>query len=147
MCLDVRRQCECGKEQVQFHLRDNIMVPEVISRVLCPSCSGNAPFNGDSMLNDNNWIIEYDMPLAQTLASKKLGLDSEEVSPEYIFDQGYACWLEMYPGEREEIKEERDNILKLLKIDQGKYLKKMQSWNIKRVEGLKEAGWRKAQQA
>ena len=32
MCIDVRKTCECGTHTVQFHLRDNIMPPQVISR-------------------------------------------------------------------------------------------------------------------
>ncbi len=53
----------------------------------------------------------------------------------------------MYPGEREEIKDERDRIIALLKEDQKKYLETIQQWNIGRIERLKNEGWRKAQRA
>lgn len=144
MCLEVRKTCECGARNVQFHLRDNIMQPEVINRLFCPDCPGDTPFDRDSMLNDNGWVIEYDMTLARMLATAKLMVQATQVQPAMIFDQGYAAWLEMYPGEREEIKEEKDAIMALIKEDQKKYLQAIQGWNVERVARLKSAGWRKA---
>jgi hypothetical protein len=147
MCLDVRKTCECGMHSVQFHLRDNIMAPQVISRLFCPSCKGDKPIEPQSMLYDNGWIIEYDIDLARGLLGQKLKTDAEDVTPEYIFDKGYACWLEMYPGEKEDIKEDRQKIMELLQEDRNVYLQAMQKWNIERIERLKSAGWRKVQQA
>ena len=147
MCIDVRKTCECGTHTVQFHLRDNIMPPQVISRLFCPSCPGNEAFENESMLYDNDWVIEYDMDLAQTMLLKKLQIEPEDVVPEFIFDKGYACWQEMYPGEQKDIIEERKDIMELLKTDSTEYLKQINSWNIARVERLKEDGWRKAQAA
>ena len=147
MCIDVRKTCECGARTVQFHLRDNILQSDVIQRVFCPKCPGDVGFDAHSMLNDNGWVVEYDMILATMLLTAKLQVDSEEVCPEFIFDQGYACWLEMYPGEREEIREEKEGIMALQREDQRHYLQTIQRWNIDRVARLKAAGWRKAQQA
>lgn len=147
MCIDVRKTCECGKHTVQFHLRDNVMMPQVISRLFCPSCPGDQAFDRETMLADNDWTIEYDMDLARGLFVKKLQIGEEEVVPEFIFDGGYACWQEMYPGEKEDIKEERQKIMALLQQDKNLYLQTMQSWNIERIEKLKSAGWRKVQQA
>jgi len=147
MCIDVRKTCECGTHTVQFHLRDNIMPPQVISRLFCPSCPGNNAFDNGSMLYDNDWIIEYDMDLAQTMLEKKLQIDPEDVNPEFIFDKSYACWQEMYPGEQKDIKEDREKIIELLQQDRNVYLHAMQNWNIERIERLKSAGWRKVLQA
>jgi hypothetical protein len=147
MCIDVRKTCECGTHTVQFHLRDNIMPPQVISRLFCPSCPGNSAFDNGSMLYDNDWIIEYDMDLAQTMLEKKLQIDPEDVNPEFIFDKSYACWQEMYPGEQKDIKEDREKIIELLQQDRNVYLHAMQNWNIERIERLKSAGWRKVLQA
>jgi hypothetical protein len=147
MCIDVRKACECGTHTVQFHLRDNIMSPQVISRLFCPSCPGNSGFDNESMLLDNDWIIEYDMDMARTFLEKKLQIDPEDVSPEFIFDKSYACWQEMYPGEQKDIKEDRGKIIELLQQDRNVYLHAMQNWNIERIERLKSAGWRKVQQA
>ena len=147
MCIDVRKTCECGTHTVQFHLRDNIMPPQVISRLFCPSCPGSIAFDQETMLCDNDWIIEYDMELARTMLEKKLQIDPEDVAPEFIFDRGYACWQEMYPGEQKDIKEDREKIIELLQQDRNVYLHAMQDWNIERIERLKSAGWRKVQQA
>ena len=148
MCIDVRKTCECGSNTIQFHLRDNIMAPQVISRLFCPSCpGGNDAFDHESMLSDNDWIIEYDMDMARTLLLKKLQVEPEEVGPEFIFDKGYACWQEMYPGEQKDIKEDRQKIIELLQQDRNVYLHAMQNWNIERIERLRSAGWRKVQQA
>ena len=146
MCIDVRKICECGARTVQFHLRDNLLQSEVIQRVFCPNCPGDAGFDGRSMLNDNGWVVEYDMILATMLLTAKLQVEPEAVHPEFLFDQGYACWLEMYPGEREEMREEKEKIMALLREDQRQYLQAILSWNIDRVARLKAAGWRKAQQ-
>ncbi len=147
MCIDVRKTCECGTHTVQFHLRDNIMAPQVISRLFCPSCPGSIAFDQETMLCDNDWIIEYDMELARTMLEKKLQIDPEDVAPEFIFDKAYACWQEMYPGEQKDIKEDREKIIELLQQDRNVYLHAMQNWNIERIERLKSAGWRKVQRA
>lgn len=147
MCIDVRKTCECGAKTVQFHLRDNLLNAEVIERVFCPNCPGDAGFDGRSMLNDNGWVVEYDIILATMLLTAKLQMDPDAVCPEYLFDHGYACWLEMYPGEREEIREEKEKILALQREDQRLYLQAIQRWNIDRVARLKAAGWRKARHA
>ena len=148
MCLDIRKRCECGKHDVQFHLRDNVMLPEVVSRLWCPSCSRDAAdFDRTTMLNDNGWTIEYDMILARMLAAQHLGTEGTDIEPETIFSRGYACWQELYPGEQQDIKEERDQIIDLLKEDRKKYLETIQQWNIKRIERLKAEGWRKVQSA
>ncbi|MBW2466106.1 MAG: hypothetical protein JRF02_02300 [Deltaproteobacteria bacterium] len=99
------------------------------------------------MLYDNDWVIEYDMDLARAMLEKKLQIEPQEVVPEFIFDNGYACWQELYPGEQIDIKEDRDRIIKLLQEDRNVYLHAMQNWNIERIERLKAAGWRKVQQA
>ncbi len=147
MCLDVRQTCQCGKHSIQFHLKDNVMLPEVVSGLYCPDCPGDSAFDPRTMLMDNGWVIVYDMLLARMIAAQKLQMAADEVSPVFLFDSGFATWQEMYPGERDEIKGEREKIITLLKNDQKKYLEAMQRWNIERIEKLREAGWRKVQQA
>ncbi len=144
MCQEVRKICKCGKHSARFHLRDNILSPEVISELYCPQCSQLLDIDPATMVMDNGWVIEYDMDLARFMAISKLTVDAELVQPDYIFDRGYACWLEMYPGEKEDILEERAEIMQLQQRDPGNYLRKITSWNIARIERLKAAGWRKA---
>ena len=68
---------------------------------------------------------------------KKQPVDPDHVTPEYIFDQGYCTWLETYPGEKSDIKEEKDKILKLQETDRQQYLKEIMAWNINRLKTLK----------
>ena len=147
MCLAVFKKCECGSQSVQFHLRDNVLTPEVVTRLFCPECPGGVGFDATRMVNDNGWVIEYDMVLAGMQILQKRLLDQEMLRPEYLFDQGYACWLETYPGEREDIRDARERIIALKEADQQHYLQEMMSWNIKRLAELKAQGWRKAQAA
>lgn len=147
MCIDIRKTCECGQQNAQFHLRDNIMSKEVLVSLHCPECAEGVEVDTATMISDNNWIIEYDLELAQFLAASKLQVPPDMVTPAFIFDSGYAAWQEMYPGEQEDILEERKDIMKLLKTDSAEYLKQINSWNIARVERLKQEGWRKAQAA
>ena len=145
MCTEVRKTCSCGENNIQFHLRDNIMTEEVIVSLYCPNCSTDITVDGDAMLCDRNWIIEYDMELAQFLAAAKLQMQPDMVNPSFLFDAGYATWLEMYPGEKNDILDERKEIMGLAKTDPKKYLETINSWNIARVRQLKADGWRKAQ--
>jgi hypothetical protein len=144
MCLEIRKTCQCGKHNAQFHMRDNILSQEVISELYCPECSGTTEINPDTMLGDNGWIIEYDMDLARFMAVSKLMMEPEAVRPGYLFDNGYACWQEMYPGEKQDVLDERAEIMEIQKTDQNRYLQEISSWNIARVERLKADGWRKA---
>lgn len=147
MCLEIKKTCECGREEVQLHMRDNIMSQEVILRVFCPHCSGNVAFDKETMLNDNDWMIEYDLETARFLAAAKLMIDPLKVGPEFLFDEGYASWREMYPGEQRDILDERKEIMAILKEDPQRYLEEIHRWNIARVDRLKRAGWRKARHA
>ncbi len=147
MCLEVRKQCQCGRENAQFHMRDNILGEEVIAALYCPQCSEQIDFDPECMISDNGWVIEYDMDLARFMTAAKLMIPADRVRPEYLFDSGYACWLEMYPGEKEDILEQRAEIMELQKSDPNRYLREISSWNIARIERLKAEGWRKAQMA
>ncbi len=144
MCVEIKITCRCGKRDAFFNLRDNILIPESISALYCPDCSQDIHFDSMTMLNDNGWVIHYDMVLSHALIKEKLGIDPEEVTPEFIFDNGYATWREMYPGEHEDIKEEKEKIVAILKDDPKRYFKEMSRWANARIERLKKEGWRRA---
>ncbi len=147
MCVAVFKKCECGSNTIQFHLRNNLLQPEVLTRLFCPSCPGDTAFDKRTMLSDNGWVLEYDMVLAKGVISRMNLVDPEQINPAYLFDQGYCVWLETYPGEQKEIKEEKAKLLKLQEIDLQRYLKEIIAWNVNRLEKLKGDGWRKAQAA
>jgi hypothetical protein len=144
MCQEVNRDCSCGREKVSFHLRDNIMSQEVIDRLFCPACSGTVVFEQERMVEDNGWIIEYDMDLARMYGIAKLGLEPELVQPGFVFDSGYVTWREMYPGETRDISDERKRIIAMKEKDPQGYLTTINAWAVARIARLKEDGWRKA---
>lgn len=97
------------------------------------------------MLADNGWLIQYDMDMIRMFAISKLQMDPSFVSPQYVFDSGYATWRETYPGETEDIADERRQIISRKSEDPKRYLREINEWAVNRVQHLKEAGWRKAQ--
>lgn len=147
MCQEVRKECNCGKEKVSFHLRDNVMSQEVIDRLFCPSCSRSVVREAERMVEDNGWIIEYDMDLARMYGIARLGMDPAQIQPGFVFDEGYATWREMYPGETKDIADERARIIAMKEKDPQGYLTAMNAWAVARIARMKAAGWRKAQRA
>lgn len=147
MCVEVKKQCECGNRETQLHLRDNIMGKEVVEKVYCPSCSQRTTINKETMIYDNSWIIEYDMTLARMYCMTKLSMKADQVNAAFIFDNGYATWREMYPGETDDFAEERKNIIARKNDDPKGYLQEINAWAIKRINRLKQEGWRKAKLA
>lgn len=147
MCQEVCKRCSCGRERVFFHLRDNIMGQEVIDRLFCPVCSGTIVLDEERMIEDNGWVIEYDMELARMYAIAGLGMSPERVGPGFVFDEGYAAWREMYPGESREVAAERARILAIREEDPREYLLVINAWAVARIERLKAAGWRRARRA
>ncbi len=147
MCMEIKKVCSCGKNHAFFNLRDNVLIPEAISGLHCPECSTDLEIDPNTMLVDNGWVIAYDMVLAHALFREKLQLDPEDVTPEFIFDRGYATWREIYPGEHEDIKEEKEKIVAILKEDPKRYLVEMRKWANARMERLKKEGWRRAMNA
>ncbi|WP_022852341.1 hypothetical protein [Thermodesulfatator atlanticus] len=143
--MEVRIRCECGAKEAPFNLRDNILPPEVIVALYCPECSQHVSFDKATMILDNGWIIEYDMDLARFMAVAKLGLPAEKITPAFLFDEGYATWKELYPGELEDIKSEKEAIVAILKEDPHRYFQELKNWANARMERLKAEGWRKAQ--
>jgi hypothetical protein len=145
MCMDIRIKCNCGKNLVPFNMRNDIFSQEVVVNLFCPEESENVDFNKNTMINDNGWIIEYDMELAKFLGSRKLDISPDEITPEFIFDEGYATWKEIFPGEQEKSKSAREKIMALAKTDPKKYFEELRNWANKRMRDFKEIGWRKAQ--
>jgi hypothetical protein len=135
--------CSCGNGMAGFNFRDEIMSEEVINALYCPRCSTNIRFNPETMLYDNGWIIEYDMDIARFQA-QKIGRTTFDISPEFIFDEGYCTWRGIYPTDHLDSAREREDIVKLAKINPKRYLEEIKDWANRRMERLIKEGWRKA---
>lgn len=144
MCMKIELPCQCGKESAQFNNLNNILPPSVIAKVYCPECSGDVEVDKNTMLVDNGWIIEYDMEQIKFLLAK-IGIPASQITPEFIFDERYSTWQGVTPTDMVQSIREREEIVKLAKIDKKKYVETIKSWSINRMQDFMDAGWRKAQ--
>ena len=144
MCMKIEFPCQCGKSKAQFNNLNNILPPSVIENVYCPECGAEITVNPETMLVDNGWIIEYNMEQIRFLLSKN-GLNPENITPEFVFDERYSTWQGVTPTDMEESIREREKIIALAKVDKKKYFETIKSWSINRMQAFMEAGWRKAQ--
>lgn len=143
MCVAYEINCSCGNGMAGFNFKDEIMTGEVINRLYCPQCSKDIKFNTETMIADNDWIIEYDMDIARFQA-QKIKTGRLNITPEFIFDEGYCTWRGMYPTDHIDSVVERQKIMKLAKVNPRKYLEELKEWATSRMEHLSKEGWRKA---
>jgi hypothetical protein len=141
MCIEHTILCNCGVKKASFHFRDDVMTSEVVDRLYCPECSGGIVLDQESMLHDNGRVISYDMDLARFLASQ---LQSREITPGFIFDEGYCTWAGVYPTDHADSARERRELLPIAKIDKRRYFEEFRRWSLERTGRLYRAGWRKA---
>lgn len=141
MCMDHRMTCACGAAHASFHFRDDVMPAGVIDRLYCPSCSSAVAFDRRTMIADNGWIIGYDMEVARFMGHK---LPAVTVSPELLFDEGYCTWRGIYPTDHTDSIREREELVKLAKINPRRYFEEFRKWSLSRMERLAAEGWRKA---
>jgi hypothetical protein len=133
--------CRCGKQSASFNFKEEIMPIEVVDRLYCPACSGDIKYDPESMLMDNGWVIEYDMDVARFSEQK---LAHRKITPELLFDEGYCTWRGVSPTDHIDSVREREELVKLAKINPKKYLDEFRKWGIERMERLAHEGWRKA---
>lgn len=144
MCMAYEKKCSCGSRSASFHFRDNILSEQVVRELYCPSCAPNAAVDPATSVNDNGWIVTYDMDVAQAVAASRV---AGPLTPGLLFDEGYCTWNGVYPGDHLDSVRERESIIALAKTDPLEYLRKLKSWAVERSERLKHEGWRKAQNA
>lgn|ERR1700690_2440583 len=144
MCTDHTMTCRCGHNSASFNFKNELMPIDVVSRLYCPKCSGDVSYDASAMLRDNDWIIEYDMEVARFIGQR---LPSEAITPDYLFDEGYCTWRGVYPTDHIDSAREREELVKLSKINQKKYLEEFKKWGISRMDRLSKEGWRKARES
>lgn len=141
MCMDHKTNCNCGRGVASFNFKDEIMPHEVVTHLYCPECSKDVAFNAGTMVADNGWIIAYDMDVAKFMGQK---LPTGQITPEYLFDEGYCTWRGMTPTDHIDTVREREELTRLAKSDPKRYLAEIKDWAVRRMERLSEEGWRKA---
>ncbi len=142
MCEDHSINCSCGRNHASFNFKDDVLPHEVITGLFCPECSGPIHPDTESMIADNGWIISYDMDVARFSMQKVA--PSHQVTPEFIFDEGYCTWRGVTPTDLIDSVRERDALMQLAKTDPKRYFQEIRSWANSRMERLAAEGWRKA---
>jgi hypothetical protein len=118
------------------------MTEQVVAGLFCPSCAAGVPFDGARMMQNNGWVIDYDMEAARVLARNGM---QERLSPGFLFDEGYCTWNGIYPGDHIDSVRERDAIVSIARTDPREYLNRLKFWANDRMARLRDEGWRKAQ--
>lgn len=146
MCMAFRRRCSCSKAYASIHNDGSFMPEEVILNLYCPECGRSVLFDPETMMEDNGWIIEYDMEIANNLASR-VGLAHGQVTPEILFDNGYSSWNGYSPNDQEDKAKEKAELISLAGEDRRRYIEEFKVWTSMRLKRLSEEGWRKAKKA
>jgi hypothetical protein len=136
------RSCKCGKHEAGLSI-DCIIPEEVVAAVYCPEESPEVSFDKESMIEDNGWIIEYDMEVAR-FYGEHAHKSPEEITPEFLFLEGWASWTGMTPTDVVDLQRERNEIIRLRDKDVKKYFEEFRKWGNSRAERMRKAGWKKA---
>ena len=146
MCKAQTRVCECGQGIATLHFGNNVLPENIINTLYCPKCDKEDRINSASMLSDNGWIIDFNIEGAQLFAHE-FPTAPENVTPEFIFDNGFCTWVGLTPTDQKDSFTEKEAIIELAKTDRKRYFQEMKDWSIGRVKRLADAGWRKAKLA
>ena len=146
MCMAIGLKCKCGENYASIHNDGSILPEEVVKNLYCPKCAIDVGFDGNTMIEDNGWIIEYDMEIAKVFASN-IGVDAKEITPEFLFDKGYCTWNGYTPFDQENRAREKMELLKLAREDRKRYIEEFKGWTERRLKRLSSEGWRKAKRA
>ncbi len=145
MCMDYAKKCKCGARSASFNFRDSLLHGEVIAELYCPACSPGVVYDPLTMVQDNGWVLQFEMDMARFMLSK-LPAGSSGISPQYLFDEGYCTWRGITPTDNIDSLREREEILKYAKTDPKRYFEELRTWGTRRMERLAREGWRKARE-
>lgn len=145
MCMSIKRRCQCGRGEAQFMHRDNLLPPEVLVNLYCPECRPVAVPDAATVVEDCGWALEYDLEEAEYQFYKR-GI-SQEITPAFIFDEGYISWNGLTPHDLEERTRLHNELAPLLNQDRRQYITQIKARMLQLVADLKAEGWRKAQKA
>ena len=142
MCVDHSINCTCGRHSASFNFKDEVLPHETIINLYCPDCSGAVVQDQTTMLSDNGWIIEYNMDVARFMMQNVA--PAHQVTPEFIFDEGYCTWRGITPSDHIDSLREREQLTQMAKTNPKRYFEEIRNWGNSRMERLAQAGWRKA---
>lgn len=142
MCQSYRKVCTCGKHTTEIFFGRMILDETSVAEVYCPDCSQNIETDCDSRVWDNGWVIELNMDFVRTRAPI-MGISPEDVTAEWVFDEGFATWVGITPDDFERRNKERAKIQEIAKTDLLAYIQAMREWGLIREKRFINEGWRK----
>ena len=142
MCESFKTKCVCGQKSAEIFFGKMVLAESSVAKVFCPNCSRNIDSERNDRVWDNNWILEFDMNVLQVHAAS-MGIAPQDVTAEWVFDQGYATWVGITPYDTDRRNQERAEIQKLAKTDLLAYYKAMKEWGLNREKKFMAEGWRK----
>ncbi len=146
MCLHQTVKCVCGKGKAYMFHRDSILPEEVLIELFCPECSSSVKVDPSCMICDAGWIIHYDMDIASYFL-KQRGIQVENLTPEFIFDNDYCSWYGLSPNDIDENTKLTRELAYLKDVSMLDYIEAFKSKRLEQVKKLKSMGFRKAQDA
>ncbi len=146
MCESFKTNCVCGQKTAEIFFGKMVLAESSVAKVYCPICSLDIDSGRSDRVWDNDWILELDMDVLRT-HSASMGIAPQDITAEWVFDQGYATWVGITPDDTERRNQERDEIQKLAKTDLQAYYQAMKDWGLSREKKFMEEGWRKMRQA
>ena len=142
MCESFKSICVCGQKTAEIFFGKMVLAESSVAKVYCPICSQDIETERQDRVWDNDWILELDMDVLR-IHSASMGIAPQEVTAEWVFDQGYATWVGITPDDTERRNQERDEIQKIAKTDLHAYYQAMKDWGLSREKKFMEEGWRK----
>jgi hypothetical protein len=97
----------------------------------------------NNLVWDNGWVLELDMQVVRTRAAM-MEISPEDVTAQWVFDEGYATWVGITPDDLQTRERERREIQKIAKTDLKKYMEAIKEWGLRREKRFVAEGWRKA---
>jgi hypothetical protein len=119
-----------------------VLDEKAVSQVYCPECSRNIEPGSDGRVWDNGWVLELNMDFVRTRAPI-MGISPDDVTAEWVFDEGFATWVGITPDDSDRRNKERSQIQDLAKTDLRAYIQAMREWGLSREKRFINEGWRK----
>lgn len=144
MCESYHLRCQCGQKTAELFFGRMLLNRSSVLRLYCPDCSGELAPDPVGRVMDNGWALELNMDVIGTHAAS-LGVSGDDLTADWIFDNGFVTWVGVTPDDAEHRNREREKIQELAKTDLKAYMAAMREWGIGREKRFEAEGWRKAQ--
>ena len=142
MCQSYKVPCTCDQNTAEIFFGKCVLNETAVEEVYCPNCSRNIDTESDSRAWDNGWVLELNMDVVLQFASS-MGISSEEITADWVFDEGYVTWVGITPDDTKRRDQERAEIQKLAQTDIRAYYEAMKEWGLNREKRFTKEGWRK----